>query len=56
MYDRAVFQGLYEHIVRWILTHPSTNRDRAEVIGFLERVLARLREKGPLGHEERPPE
>ena len=56
LYDRAVYQSISEHIVRWILNHPSTRRDRDEVIEFLERVLTHLREKGPLGLHERHPE
>jgi hypothetical protein len=54
--DRAVYQNISEHIVRWILNHPSTRRDRSDVIAFLERVLAHLRDVGPLGPHERPPE
>jgi hypothetical protein len=56
LYDRAVFQSLSEHIVRWILTHPSTIRDRGEVISLLERVLSHLSNKGSLKPGERHPE
>jgi len=42
--------------VHWILNHPSTKKDRDEVIGFLERVLAHLRDKGPLAVDEPAPE
>lgn len=54
--DRAVYQNISEHIVHWILNHPSTKKDRDEVIGFLERVLAHLRDKGPLAVDEPAPE
>jgi hypothetical protein len=54
--DRAVYQNISEHIVHWILNHPSTKKDQSEVIGFLERVLAYLRDNGPLGVDEAAPE
>jgi hypothetical protein len=54
--DRAVYQNISEHIVQWILNHPSTKKDRSEVIGFLERALAHLREKGPLSIDGAAPE
>jgi hypothetical protein len=49
LYDRAAYQSISEHIVRWILHHPSTTRNRNEVIALLEQVLSHLQTKGPLG-------
>lgn len=49
LYDRAAYQSISEHIVRWISQHPSTIRNRHEVIGLLEQVMRHLRTHGPLG-------
>jgi hypothetical protein len=46
--DRPVYESIYEHIVRWILSHPSTRKDRSDVVSFLQRVLSHLQEHGPL--------
>lgn len=56
LHDRAVYQSISEHIVRWILHHPSTIRNRDEVIALLERVLRHLQEHGPIGFTEAIPQ
>jgi hypothetical protein len=56
LHDRAAHQSISEHIVRWILHHPSTTRNRVEVIALLERVLRHLQEHGPLGVVEAIPQ
>lgn len=49
LHDRAAYQSISEHIVRWISQHPSTIRNRQEVIGVLDQVLRHLQSHGPLG-------
>jgi hypothetical protein len=56
LYDRAVYQSISEHIVRWISQHPSTIRSRQEVIDLLARVLRHLQNHGPLGSIEPIPQ
>jgi hypothetical protein len=48
MYDRALYQSISDHIVRWLIDHPATIRNRTEVISYLNRVRDHLAEKGPL--------
>jgi hypothetical protein len=49
MYDRALHQSISDNIVRWLIDHPATIRNRAEVIAYLNRVPDYLANKGPLG-------
>jgi hypothetical protein len=48
MYDRALYQSISDHIVRWLIDHPATIKNRAEVIAFLNRVRNHLSDHGPL--------
>jgi hypothetical protein len=48
MYDRAVYQNITDHIVQWLLDHPSTIKNRSSVISLLQRVLSHLEQHGPL--------
>ena len=46
--DPLVYQSIHEHIVGWILSHPSTVRERKHVIEEIRVVLRHLEEKGPI--------
>ncbi len=48
LYDRAVYQNITDHIVSWLLNHPSTIKSRSKVIALLQTVRDHLEEKGPL--------
>jgi hypothetical protein len=54
--DPHVFQGITEHIVRWIISHGSTIRERDEVISFVSAIRNHLATKGPLTPEHPHPE
>ncbi len=46
--DPLVYRSIHEHIVGWILSHPSTVRERKLVIEEIKGVLRHLEEHGPL--------
>lgn len=46
--DPLVYQSIHEHIVEWILSHPSTVRERKQVIAEIRSVLQHLEEHGPI--------
>lgn len=56
LYDHAVYQSISKHIVQWLVSHPSTLRDRGDVVGLLQRVLSYLGQHGPLSLEAPIPE
>lgn len=46
--DEAVSENISKNIIDWILAHPSTVRDRGEVVSYIKNVIERLRNEGPL--------
>jgi hypothetical protein len=56
MCDRALHQSISEHIVQWLLSHPSTVKGRGDVIAILQRVRDHLMQNGPLTMDAAIPE
>lgn len=46
--DADVYRSVHENVVEFVLSHPTTERSRSEVIKLLEEVRDHLHEKGPL--------
>ncbi len=56
MNDPLVHQSITDNIVDWVLEHPSTLRKRSDVIQYLKDIIRYLKERGPLGPNEKQPE
>lgn len=50
--DPDVYRNIQEHIVRWILAHPSTVNDRQSVVEFIAEVREHLVTHGPISADE----
>jgi hypothetical protein len=56
MHDRALYQSISDHIVQWLVSHPSTVKNRGDVIALLQRVRDHLVHSGPLSLDAPIPE
>jgi hypothetical protein len=56
MHDRALHQSISTHIVQWLVGHPSTVKNRGDVIALLQKVRDHLTQVGPLSFEAPIPE
>jgi hypothetical protein len=56
MHDRALYQSISDHIVKWLVNHPSTLKNRGDVIALLQRVRNHLTQKRPLSLDAPIPE
>jgi hypothetical protein len=52
MCDRALYQSISDHIVQWLVSHPSTVKKRGDVIALLQHVRDHLMQNGALSLDE----
>ena len=52
IHDQTLQQSVSQHIVKWLMNHPSTLRERTDVAQYIQKMIEYFKHNGPLNYSD----
>lgn len=52
IHDQTLQQSVSQHIVKWLMSHPSTLRERGDVTRYIQKMIDYFKRNGPLNYAD----